>query len=425
MHFRFKQDSAQLCTIHLCTIVAEDEGTLTSPYIVDLGAYSWSAECGAHTISLSAEYEFVFQRGEILSQRSTPAHDVLWATHRIQHSTRPPDVGGLLINFVSLPERHVDQELDSVRVTACTHHFTWERLHACDQELVEPWEVALLSDNGRPEWYELLQEGEGLFRGKVQWKGDGDTDSNSNTFENGASEMDNDRRKDEGVGHNVDISNDEKPDDRRPEENPSDEQDGERELTPPTDRNPWSLSIILFMTSSVLIIATRLFYARLRGLSSRLKSNRFRVYETILLRWACEGTNFDDEEEGATVNGSGGLITGEEILLKPSPRKNFVIQYGGGIHINTFWNLHHIQESHGSYQQHIYGLDRALENLVHLTRIGAFSHLFSVGTEDVSVIVSGWGGGWHPTLSSARLTPTLHTIPEDHTSSYTVQSFVK
>ncbi|KAG2142976.1 hypothetical protein DEU56DRAFT_792773 [Suillus clintonianus] len=252
------------------------------------------------------------------------------------------NVGGVLINFVFLPERHLDQELDSVHVIGCTHRFTWESLHACDQELVESRKI-VLSDNGRPKRYELLQEEEGRFKGKVQWKRDGTTDTNSNIFENRASETDNVRPKDEGVGHNVDIhgdegnenddneneGNEEKPEDGRPEENPSDEQDSEQELIPPTDRNSWSLSIILFMTSSVLIIGTRLFYARLRGLlRSRLKPNRFRVGETMLLRWAREDMNFDDEEEDTMVNGSNGVIAGEDIPLKPSPRKNFIIQYG-------------------------------------------------------------------------------------------------
>lgn len=81
--------------------------------------------------------------------------------------------------------------------------------------------------------------------------------------------------------------------------------------------------------SYVLIIATRLYYPRLRGLlRSYQKPNCFRVGETVLLRWAREDMDFDDEEEDTMVNGSDGLIRGEEIPLKPSPRNNFVLQYG-------------------------------------------------------------------------------------------------
>jgi hypothetical protein len=93
---------------------------------------------------------------------------------------------------------------------------------------------------------------EQLFRGKMRWKRDGDTDTNSNIFENGGSKT-NDLTRDEG-GYYVDIrgdeenaneGDDEKLDGGPPEENPTDEQ---QEYLPPNNRNSWSLTIILLMT---------------------------------------------------------------------------------------------------------------------------------------------------------------------------------
>lgn len=86
---------------------------------------------------------------------------------------------------------------------------------------------------------------EELFRGKMQWK------RNGGTVKNGASESNNLPRE-EG-GHNVDIrgdeeivneDDDEKLDDRHPEENPTDEQ---QEFLPPVNSNPWSIIFILLM----------------------------------------------------------------------------------------------------------------------------------------------------------------------------------
>ncbi|KAG1830461.1 hypothetical protein EV424DRAFT_294529 [Suillus variegatus] len=237
--------------------------------------------------------------------------------------------GPVLISFVFMPDRHMDK-LDPVR---CTCRLTWESLNACDREPLESLKI-VLPDNDRLEGHNLIEE---LLKGQIQWERHGDSDTNSNIFENRGSDASetNNRPRD---GHNIDIrgneenvneGNDEKPDDRPPGENPTDEQDDKQESIPPTNRNSWSLTIILLMTSYVLIIATRLYYPRLRGLlRSYQKPNCFRVGETVLLRWAREDMDFDDEEEDTMVNGSDGLIRGEEIPLKPSPRNNFVLQYG-------------------------------------------------------------------------------------------------
>ncbi|KAG2143303.1 hypothetical protein BD769DRAFT_1636914 [Suillus cothurnatus] len=155
-------------------------------------------------------------------------------------------------------------------------------LHACDQEPLESWKVAL-SDDDRQKGHNLVEE---LSMGKIQWKRDGDADTVNDIFENGESES-NDRLRHEG-SHNVDIRGDEE------------------------------------TVNEAILLMARLFYVRLWVLPrSYQKPNRFRVSETILLRWAREDMIFDDEEEDTMVNGGG-----EEIPLKPSPRKNFVIQYG-------------------------------------------------------------------------------------------------
>ncbi|KAG0693914.1 hypothetical protein DFH29DRAFT_962486 [Suillus ampliporus] len=317
----------------LCTIVGEildDGATLTSPHIIDLGEYSQK----------DGRFQASAARPQTMSD--TPisrSHDLTSDAGRLvtEHNTQSPtsagvhvpegNIGDVVISFTFLPERHTD-EFNPVHVIGCTYRLTWESLHTCDPELVEFWTTAA-SDDSRPKRYEVLQEEEGLLGGQTKWKRD--------TVESDASETGNDRPRDEGTGHNVDTrsdegneneGNDEKPDDERPDDNPTDEQDDEQdsEFIPPTDRNSWSLTTVLFVTSFVLIIATRLFYARLQGLvRSYLKPNHFRVGESVLLRWARE-ENFDDEEEDTMVNGS--LTTGEEIPLKPSPRKNFVIQYG-------------------------------------------------------------------------------------------------
>ncbi|KAG1723068.1 uncharacterized protein EDB91DRAFT_1254249 [Suillus paluster] len=334
-----------LCTlVHDLAKVVEDEATLTSPYSnsIDLGEHLGKMS----STSLFLEDEKFPANAERLQTMSDtpiagrrPSHDLTSDAGRlivIDHNIRSPDVGGLVINFVFLPRTHTD-ELDFVHVSGCARRLTWESLHACDQELVESWKI-VASDNGRPKRYELLQE-EGLLGGKTKRKRNVDTDKNSTIFKNGesdASETDNEHSGDGRTGRNVDTGsdegnenegNDEKSGNSSPDENPTDEQDGEQKFIPPPDRNSWSPTTILLVTSSILIVATRLLYARLRGLvRSYLKPNRFRVGETMLLRWAHEDMAFDDEEEDTMVNGI--VATGEEIPLKPSPRKNFVIQYG-------------------------------------------------------------------------------------------------
>ncbi|KAG1724028.1 hypothetical protein EDB19DRAFT_1745047 [Suillus lakei] len=312
-NFDFSAIQHELCAlVHDVARIVEDEATLTSPYIIDQSENSWK-EVSDTPISGRRPGHDSDARRLIVIEHNTQSPNFDGVNFPGGHFSA--NVGGVLTNFVFLPEGHMD-ELDSVHVIGCTHRLTWESLHACDQEHLEPGKIEPPYD-GRPKRYELLQEEEGLFRGK-------DTDTNSKIFENG-----------EAVSHNVDTRGDEgnkngdNPDDGRPDENPTDEQDDEQEFIPPTNRNPWPLTIILFMTSSVLIFATRIFYVPLRGLlRPYLKPNRFRVGETMLLRWAHEDMNFDGEEEDTMVNGSDGLITGEEIPLKPSPRKNFVIQYG-------------------------------------------------------------------------------------------------
>lgn len=323
----------ELCAIvHDVAKIVEDEAAVNTPYIIDLSEYSQKGVIfTASTAHLQTNFETT------IVARS-PNHDSgAGRPIFIEHNTESlgslnfPEIrfstngGPILINFVLLPDRHMDK-LDSVW---CTRRLTWESLDVCDQEPLESWKITL-SDDGQPKRHNLMEE---LFRGKVQWKRDGDTHTNSNIFENGGSET-NDLPRDEG-GITVDIrddeenvneSDDEELDDEYPEENPTDE---EQEFLPPANSNSSSITFILLMISSVLVIATRLFYARLRGLlRSYQKPNRFRVGETMLLRWAHEDMNFDDEEEDTMVNGGDGLITGEEIPLKPSPRKNFVIQYG-------------------------------------------------------------------------------------------------
>lgn len=319
----------ELCAIvHDVAKIVEDEAVVNTPYIIDLSEYSQKGKMftasAAHlqTISdttiaaRSPNHDSGAGRPIVIEHNTESLHSATLDFPEIRFSTNG---GPVLISFVLLPDRHMNK-LDSVW---CTRRLTWESLHVCDQEPLESWKMTL-SDDGRPKRHNLMEE---LFRGKMQWKWDGDIDTNSNISENGGSETNN-LPRDEG-GHNVDIrgdeenvneGDDEKLDDGHPEENPTDEQ---QEFLPPTNSNSWSLTITLLMISSVLIIATRLFYARLRGLlRSYQKPNRFRVGETMLLRWAHEDMNFDDEEEDTMVNG------GEEIPLKPSPRKNFVIRYG-------------------------------------------------------------------------------------------------
>ncbi|KAG1898745.1 uncharacterized protein F5891DRAFT_1042205 [Suillus fuscotomentosus] len=344
----------ELCTIvHDLVEIVDDEAALNTPYIIDLSEYSsrWSEK--AERFTASAAHLQTISDIPIAAQSSN--HDSGARRPAIEHNTRPrehvmnriissinklaanfatvnfPEIqistngGPVLISFVFMPDRHMDK-LDSVR---CTCRLTWESLNGCDREPLESLKI-VLPDNDRPEGRNLMEE---LLRGQVQWERHGDSDTNSDIFENRGSETNN-RPRD---GHNVDIrgdeenvneDNDEKPDDR-PEENPTDEQDDKQESIPPTNRNSWSLTIILLMTSYVLIIATRRYYPRLRGLlRSYQKPNCFRVGETVLLRWAREDMDFDDEEEDTMVNGSDSLIRGEEIPLKPSPRNNFVLQYG-------------------------------------------------------------------------------------------------
>lgn len=317
----------ELCAIvHDVAKVVEDEAAVNTPYIIDLSEYS---QKGVIFTASAAHLQTIFYTS--IAARS-PNHDSgAGQPIVIEHNTESlnslnfPEIrfstngGPVLINFVLLSDRQIDK-LDSVW---CIRRLTWESLAVCDQEPLESWKITP-SDDGRPKRHNLMEE---LFRGKMQWK------RNGGTVKNGASESNNLPRE-EG-GHNVDIrgdeeivneDDDEKLGDGHPEENPTDEQ---QEFLPPVNSNPWSIIFILFMISSVLIIATRLFYARLRGLLRLYqKPNRFRVGETMLLRWVHEDMNFDDEEEDTMVNGGDGLITGEEIPLKPSPRKNFVIQYG-------------------------------------------------------------------------------------------------
>ncbi|KAG1767074.1 hypothetical protein EDD22DRAFT_876352 [Suillus occidentalis] len=311
----------ELCAIvHDVAKTLEDEAAVNTSYIIDLSEYS---QKGVISTASAAHLQTIFDTS--IAARS-PNHDSgAGRPIVIEHNTKSlnslnfPEIrfstngGPVLINFVLLSDRQIDK-LDSVW---CTRRLTWDSLDVCDQEPLESWKITL-SDDGRPERHNLMEE---LFRGKMQWKRNGASESNNLPREEG--------------GHNVDIrgdeeivneDDDEKLDDGHPEENPTDEQ---QEFLPPVNSNSWSITFILLMISSVLIIATRLFYARLRGLlRSYQKPNRFRVGETMLLRWAHEDMNFDDEEEDTMVNGGDGLITGEEIPLKPSPRKNFVIRYG-------------------------------------------------------------------------------------------------
>jgi hypothetical protein len=281
------------------------------------------------------------QRSELLLVESPPA-SCNFDLSTIQHELCAivHDVAKIVEDIAALNTPHIIDLSEysckgEIFTTSAVHlHTTFDTpittrspLHACDQEPLESWKVAL-SDDDRQKGHNLVEE---LSMGKIQWKRNGDVDTINNIFENGESES-NDRLRHEG-SHNVDIrgdeetvneGNDEKPHDGLPEDDSTDEQDGQLEFLPPTNRNSWSLIAILLMASSVLIITTRLFYVRLWVLPrSYQKPNRFRVSETILLRWAREDMIFDDEEEDTMVNGGG-----EEIPLKPSPRKNFVIQYG-------------------------------------------------------------------------------------------------
>lgn len=347
----------ELCTIlHDLAEIMDDEAALNIPYMIDLSEYSWSEKAERFTASAA----HLQTTSDIPIAAQSLNHDS--GARRpiaIEHNTRPrehvmnriissinklaansatvnfPEIQistngrPVLISFVFMPDRHMDK-LDSVR---CTCRLTWESLNACNREPLESLKI-VLPDSDRPEGHNLMEE---LLRGQIQWERDGDSDTNSDIFENRGSHASETKNRPRD-GHNVDIrsdeenvneGNDEKPDDRPPGENPTDEQDDKQESIPPTNRNSWSLIIILSMTSYVLIVATRLYYPRLRGLlRSYQKPNCFRVGETVLLHWAREDMDFDDEEEDIMVNGSDGLIRGEEIPLKPSPRNNFVLQYG-------------------------------------------------------------------------------------------------
>ena len=71
-----------------------------------------------------------------------------------------------------------------------------------------------------------------------------------------------------------------------------------------------------------------------RGLQAYLRKHpsllRFRVAESVLVRWAYEDLPLDENEEDVMVNGSNAnyIRDDEQIPLKPSPRLTSIPTYG-------------------------------------------------------------------------------------------------
>lgn len=115
-------------------------------------------------------------------------------------------------------------------IDGCAHRLAWQLLDTCG---VESLKIAV-SD-------ELLQEGEMLVKDKVKSKV---VSKNSKFFKSG----DETKQKDYNINKDASRANEDgggSPDNTDPTDEEL-EQD-ERELIPPTDRNPWSLTIV-FMT---------------------------------------------------------------------------------------------------------------------------------------------------------------------------------
>ncbi|OAX40961.1 hypothetical protein K503DRAFT_864245 [Rhizopogon vinicolor AM-OR11-026] len=321
----------------LCTLVHSlseiiDEATLTSPVYIDehSGIYRADGDSPASAVRLKLSSDT-----PITGRR--PIRDLTsFAGRSIKYNTQPSasssvhfpehqfsvSVRGTVINLVFLPETPTDQELDSVHVNnGCAHRLTRQLLGACGQDPTGPLKI-IASD-------QLLQKDDVLLKGKAEWKRDKAVDKNINleSGERNVSTTKENKNKQKDRLIDEDASRADEGDDGNPDDgDPVDEEEGERELVPATDRNPWPLTTILFMTSSLLMIAVTLFYIRWQKLvRSYRKPSRFRVGEAALLRWASEDMIFDDEELDTVVID---LATGEEIPLNPSPTKSLVVQYG-------------------------------------------------------------------------------------------------
>jgi len=309
-----------------------DEATLTSPVYQDehSGIYRADGDSPASAVRLKLSSDTpITERRPIRDLTSFAGRSIKYNTQpSASSSVHFPEhqfsvsVRGTVINLVFLPETPTDQELDSVHVNnGCAHRLTRQLLGACGQDPTGPLKI-IASD-------QLLQKDDVLLKGKAEWKRDKAVDKNINleSGERNVSTTKENKNKQKDRLIDEDASRADEGDDGNPDDgDPVDEEEGERELVPATDRNPWSLTTILFMTSSLLMIAVTLFYIRWQKLvRSYRKPSRFRVGEAALLRWASEDMIFDDEELDTVVID---LATGEEIPLNPSPTKSLVVQYG-------------------------------------------------------------------------------------------------
>ncbi|KAI0795025.1 autophagy-related protein 27-domain-containing protein [Abortiporus biennis] len=121
---------------------------------------------------------------------------------------------------------------------------------------------------------------------------------------------------------------------------PNNEEEADDLLDPVTSkRSRTSLWVLFLSSSSVVMLLIYLIYWPPRilrqVLASFLKSHpsllRFRVGESVLVRWAQEDMNLDDFEEDVMVNGEDDDVffdDEEQIPLKPSPRKVRFASYG-------------------------------------------------------------------------------------------------
>jgi hypothetical protein len=133
----------------------------------------------------------------------------------------------------------------------CAHRLTRQLLDACSQDATGPLKITA-SD-------QLLQKEDVLLKGKAEWKRDKAVDKNIN-FESGERDVsttkkNKNKQKDRLIDE--DASRADEGDDGNPDDGDSiDEEEDEQELIPATDRNPWSLTTILFITRRVLLLVT-------------------------------------------------------------------------------------------------------------------------------------------------------------------------